>query len=486
MQLLSDIITYVRRLIKSPSNNQISDGLIIDYVNRFWINDVDARIQLFDLKTKYQFMTVPGYDQYNMPLYALQHEDPSNTNQEISYYPVYQGTIDPVYINGIQVPYETNKTSFFNIYPQITQQMMVVGVGNGTSGPYNFTFPIAPNNSVPLNPPFQYILRGHVDMNGIIQFANAGFNFMDPPMVSNSDATGSPSSITSIPSQNVFPAVFITSNGVDGSNIVVSDSGQFLSNSKNLGLLMQTNKNNFPNGNLPLSNGYELSFPITGATNANPTVLTATTSFSVGQIVLITGVTGMTELNGNSYTVTANGGTTLTIDVDSTGFGTYDSGGLVSSVSNVINYFTGEVQNLFFPDDIPEGVDINAVCYLFQSGLPRGLLNYNNTLTIRPPPDQAYLVEVDAYLSPAAYLNSSQSIQFSYMCEYIARGAARKILSDTGDIEQFQFYEPFFQEQEQLVWKRSQRQFTSTRTQTIYSQGINMGQQGSNSLGGYN
>ena len=28
------------------------------------------------------------------------------------------------------------------------------------------------------------------------------------------------------------------------------------------------------------------------------------------------------------------------------------------------------------------------------------------------------------------------------MCEYIARGAARKILSDTGDIEQFQFYEP--------------------------------------------
>lgn len=76
---------------------------------------------------------------------------------------------------------------------------------------------------------------------------------------------------------------------------------------------------------------------------------------------------------------------------------------------------------------------------------------------------------MDAYLSPAAFLNSSSAIQFAYMSEYIARGAARKILSDTGDIEQFQFYEPLFKEQELLVWKRSQRQFTATRTGTIFS-----------------
>ena len=55
------------------------------------------------------------------------------------------------------------------------------------------------------------------------------------------------------------------------------------------------------------------------------------------------------------------------------------------------------------------------------------------------------------------------------MAEYNARGAARKILADTGDIEQFQFYEPLFKEQEILVWKRSQRQWTSTRTDTIFS-----------------
>jgi hypothetical protein len=69
------------------------------------------------------------------------------------------------------------------------------------------------------------------------------------------------------------------------------------------------------------------------------------------------------------------------------------------------------------------------------------------------------------------------------MAEYIARGAARKILSDTGDWEQFQAYEPLFIEQETLVHIRSQRQFTSTRTQTIYSNRGLQGNYNQSSLG---
>jgi hypothetical protein len=239
-----------------------------------------------------------------------------------------------------------------------------------------------------------------------------------------------------------------------------------------------------PTGNTALANGYQTSFAITGASQATQAVLTVTTTFAAGQTVTINGVVGMTQLNGNTYTVVANGGTTLTINVDSTAFTAYVSGGTVSSFQNVINYFTGTVSNLYFPQVIPSGVNINAQCYYFQCGLPRGILFYDNVLTLRSPPSQQYLVELDGYLTPAGFLASSQAIPFAYMCEYIARGAARKILSDTGDIEQFQFYEPLFREQETLVWKRSQRQFTSSRTQTIYSQGINQGQSGFNNIGG--
>jgi hypothetical protein len=154
-----------------------------------------------------------------------------------------------------------------------------------------------------------------------------------------------------------------------------------------------------------------------------------------------------------------------------------------STTSNTVNYLTGQI-NVEFPVIIPSGNNIYAQCFYFESGLPRAILYYNNTLTLRSIPDVQYLVELDAYLSPAAFLNTASAIPFGYMAEYIARGAARKILSDTGDVEQFQFYEPLFIEQERLVWKRSQRQWTATRTQTIYSQGQGQGSGCNNTFGG--
>lgn len=484
MDLLSDIISYVRRIIKAPSNAQITDNLIVDYINRFWIMDVDARIQLFDLKSKYQFETVPGIDQYNMPMYQLQISPGANPLQtQISYYPVYQGFMGPAYVNGVQVQMQTERNYFFNMWPNIVQQINVAAIGNGTSGPYTFTFPIGPNNTMPLTTPFQYLLRGHINTNGLIALANSTFGtYSDPPTVTNAQAIGLTGSIASTPVATVFPAVYITSNAADGSNIEVCDSGQVLTGNQNLGLLMSPGT--YPTGNTALSNGYQTSFAITGATQATQAVLTVTTTFAAGQTVTINGVVGMTQLNGNTYTVVANGGTTLTINVNSTAFTAYVSGGTVSSFQNVINYYTGQVSNLYFPQAIPSGANINVQCFRFQTGLPRGILFYDNTLTFRSPPDKQYLVELDAYLTPAGFLATSQAIQFAYMCEYIARGAARKILADTGDIEQFQFYEPLFKEQESLVWKRSQRQFTASRTQTLYSQGNHQGYGGINNFGG--
>lgn len=471
MNLLNDIITYVRRIIKSPSNSVITDALIIDYINRFWVMDVDARIQLFDLKTKYQFQTSPGYDQYNMPMYSLQTEPGGQT---ISYYPVYQGFLSPAYINGISVPLMTQKQEFFNIWPNVIQQMNVIETGDG--GPnYMFTFPISPINTIPINTPYEYILRGHVDVQGLTSIANSSFgSYVDPPVVSNTSALVT---IPSAPVANTFASVYITANADDGTSIVVSDSGQFLSGLQNYGLLMAPG--NASNGNTTLTGEYSAN--ITGATQANPSVLTANNSMQAGQFVTINNVLGMTELNGNTYEILTATAGTITIDVDATGFSAYVSGG--SASTNYINYFTGQVL-VTFPFNIPAGVNINAQCLFFQTGLPRGILFNNNTLTFRSPPDKQYLVEIDAYLSPAGFLSTNQAIQFGYMCEYIACGAARKILRDTGDIEQFNFYEAQFKEQETLVWKRSQRQFTATRTQTIYSIGPNHGQSGFNGAGG--
>lgn len=365
MNLLSDIITYVRRIIKSPSDAVITDNLIIDYINRFWLMDMSARVQLFDFKTNYQFQTSPGINKYNMPLYDVQTEPGSQT---IASFPVYQGFEDPVFVNGIRAAFYTQQNPFYNLFPSYVQSQPVVGTGDGSTTSFTLSLPYAP------------ALTGHIDITGIVATG------------SNIDPIVGTTFNNDVPQSSIKSGVFFTATAANGSTMVVADSGQFLSTNRTLGLLYQPGTNPF----------------------------------------------GYTDYN--SY----------------------------SSTSNVVDYANGTAY-VNFPSAPADGTDIQAQCYYFQQGIPRAVLFFNNTLTIFPPPNIPYLISLTAYLSPAAFLTTSQAMPFGYMSEYIARGAAQKILSDTGDVEQFSFYEPLFRQQEILVWKRSQRIFTATRTETIFS-----------------
>lgn len=373
MNLLSDVITYVRRLIKSPSDQIISDNLIIDYINRFWLMDMSSRMQLFDLKTTYRFQTTPGIDSYNMPLYSAQIEGQGVGSSTITPFPIYQGFTNDCTINGITAPFYTQRQEYWNLWPNNIQPLQDVVTGDGTTLTFQFQLPFFP------------AIPGHVDMMGIVSTGNT-----EDPIFTNS--------LVAIPSTSVKPGVYITYTSINGSNVVITDSGQFLDSASDgtlYGLLMQPG--NPPYGNLALNGGYSMT-------------------------------------------------------------------------TNTVDYNTGLVNVTFF-DPPAANVPIQVQCYFYQQGIPRSILYYNNTITVRPPPNTQYIIELGAYLTPAAFLQSSNAVPFAYMSEYIARGAARKILSDTGDIEQFQFYEPLFREQEMLVWKRSQRQITATRTPTIFSQG---------------
>lgn len=383
MNLLSDVITYIRRIVKTPSNASLSNNLIIDFINRFWISDVDARMQLFDLKKKYQFELIPGITDYNMPLYAAQILP---GGEVITPFPVYQGFLEPCFVNGIEIFFQTQRDIFWRSFPQYLQSLPQVITTDGTSGPYTFTLPFFP------------AIPGHIDITGIISTG-----VPDDPIFGTT--------YVQIPSTSVTPRVYITYVNANGSITTITDSGQFLSTGTDgdlYGLLIRP-------GSPPL-----------------------------GDIAL-----------GGGYSIT----------------------------SNTVNYNTGVV-NVTLPITAipPAGTPIQAQCYFWQQGIPRSVLFYNNTLTFYPPPNISYVAELTCYLTPAALLDSAQAIPFAYMAEYIARGTARKILSDTGDWEQFQAYEPLFIEQERLVWKRSQRQLTANRTPTIYSDSY--GQSGYNSQHG--
>ena len=98
--------------------------------------------------------------------------------------------------------------------------------------------------------------------------------------------------------------------------------------------------------------------PITGVTKASTAVVTLAgtrTFFRDGEPMTISGVVGMTELNGNTYYVKPITATTVelytdqarTIPVDSTSFGTYTSGGIGSGTFGPKFHFGIVVKKLF-------------------------------------------------------------------------------------------------------------------------------------------
>lgn len=94
--------------------------------------------------------------------------------------------------------------------------------------------------------------------------------------------------------------------------------------------------------NAPIST---VSAPISGITAANPCIVTLANpiNIAVNDVVFITDVGGMTQINGFSAIVTAISGSNITLGLDSSTFSAYMSGGFLWNISkntaNVINTF---------------------------------------------------------------------------------------------------------------------------------------------------
>jgi hypothetical protein len=113
---------------------------------------------------------------------------------------------------------------------------------------------------------------------------------------------------------------------------------------------------------------------ITNITNANPAVVTAPSHGLVtGITVILNNVGGMVDVNGNSYIITVIDANNFSLNVDSTSFGVYTSGGdwftspyngfttaapLIGSVNNDPGPINN--QNLFFPQSRVQNILITA------------------------------------------------------------------------------------------------------------------------------
>ncbi len=81
---LADIITKIRRLTGSANDFQLTDDIIEDYINSFYLYDLPAEFRSLKLRDKYTFNTIQGIDTYpfnsenyttvDMPCYCAKRE----------------------------------------------------------------------------------------------------------------------------------------------------------------------------------------------------------------------------------------------------------------------------------------------------------------------------------------------------------------------------------------------------------------------------
>ena len=139
------------------------------------------------------------------------------------------------------------------------------------------------------------------------------------------------------------------------------------------------------------------------------------------------------------------------------------------AINGTINYVTGVVTNLTFPVAPRLSEPINSHTVPYVTSRSTAVLYYNNEFTVRPVPDQPYEIKMDAYIRPTALLEAGDEPALEQMWQYIAYGAAKKILEDRTDLETVQLLMPEFKQQERLVLRRTLVQYSNDRVATIYT-----------------
>lgn len=158
--------------------------------------------------------------------------------------------------------------------------------------------------------------------------------------------------------------------------------------------------------------------------------------------------------------------------------------------TSFINYITGEVV-IQFVNAIPGNNQISAQIVPYNPSRPVAALFYNDTLFLRPVPDNSYLVNIAAYVNPFAcingasfnpptgggenpagsgFLNNTDTPQIKQWWQLIAWGASMKIFEDRGDVENIARFFPLYDEQKRKALRRTLVEMANERVSTIYTE----------------
>jgi hypothetical protein len=219
---LASIQVKVRRLTRSPSQNQLTDDDLNNYINTFVVYDFPEHLRMFNLRTTFKFWCNSFQDRY--PTDEISFAGVT-TNQLYNFQNRYLTIHDPVYIAGYQSFFSQSREQFFGIYP-LTNSILSIGTtGDGVTTSYtgvitnntgpNFVNPSLANQTTTLLQ--NNVLFSSIDLN------NAGLALVDVPVIST--ASGNPTTVGNLYVPGLQPATPPTV--VDPTNNVNYVTGAF-------------------------------------------------------------------------------------------------------------------------------------------------------------------------------------------------------------------------------------------------------------------
>jgi len=393
---LQDIQLKVRRITKSPSENQITTPQIDEYINTFYLYDFPEHLRTFNLRQNLTFTTYPNIDTYPLPM-AQATSFPSTLLASVS---------------GSTV--STNIFSTFGLGPDLTivpgsVQIIVNAPGTST---FQEVFP------------YNGILSGTGSgTNGLIDYVTGDLTLDFSSAIAASDCFiqfdyQAPQWLT------VHPPLYIA--GFE--SYFTQSQSEFYRVYPIIRTIQQG---------------------AVGDGTAGPYVFTIpNVPFLRNQVT----IDSVNETAGTGQSVRDDG-----------------AGNLVGNGTGTVDYITGDV-SVTFNDLVSVNAVVNYQVVPYVAQRPAAALYFADKFVLRPVPDQAYLVQIEAYKRPTALMSQGQMPEMAEWWQYIAMGASMKIFEDRGDFESIANYMPLFKQYQCLIERRTIVQQTNDRTQTIYTE----------------
>lgn len=228
--------------------------------------------------------------------------------------------------------------------------------------------------------------------------------------------------------------------------------------------------------------------------------VTATFNFTVPGPFLSENVTlGGVAVGGNAISVADDGNGNMQLQVPNPvvsvpvqtssapglkNLNTANPGQNIVTTIGTVDYVTGQISVTFPVGYIPaSGTQMTLRVCQYQTGRPYSVLFWNNEFTIRPVPKFIHKIEVETFLTPVQFMETTEVPILTQWWQYIAYGVACEIMRDRNDWNAVQSLQEGFQRQEGLVLERQAIEQIGQRNSTIFSSAIPA--QGWNNAWGY-